>query len=94
MLGTVSEHGKGAILSSLVGIRASSFLVTAAEMIASLERGGLKLVRRIALNEAYLAYLDDVRDRARRGEQPPNIDPQSLKDRATPRGNGRRRILG
>jgi len=60
----------------------SSFLATAGEMTAFLERGGLKLVHRIDLNEAYLAYLDNVRDRAQRGEQPPNVDPQSLKDRA------------
>jgi ubiquinone/menaquinone biosynthesis C-methylase UbiE len=60
----------------------SSFLATADEMTASLERGGLKLVYRINLDEAYLAYLDDVCDRAQRGEQPPNVDPQSLKDRA------------
>jgi hypothetical protein len=52
------------------------------EMVAALERGGLKLVRRIDLNEAYLAYLDDVSDRAQRGEPPTKVDPQALKDRA------------
>jgi SAM-dependent methyltransferase len=60
----------------------SSFLVTPDEMVAALERGGLKLVRRIDLNEAYLAYLDDVSDRAQRGEPPTKVDPQALKDRA------------
>jgi SAM-dependent methyltransferase len=60
----------------------SNFLVTPNEMIAALERGGLKVVRRIDLSGAYLAFLDDVRERARRGETPPNVDPQALKDRA------------
>jgi MPBQ/MSBQ methyltransferase len=60
----------------------SSFLATPDEMVAALERGGLKLVRRIDLNEAYLAYLDDVSDRAQHGEPPTKVDPQALKDRA------------
>jgi SAM-dependent methyltransferase len=60
----------------------SNFLVAPDQMVAALERGGLKLVRRIDLNEAYLAFLDDVSDRARRGEPPNSIDPQALKDRA------------
>ena len=59
-----------------------SFLATAGEMTAALERGGLKLVNRFDVTETYLAYLNDVRDRVKRGEQPPNVDPQSLKDRA------------
>ena len=49
----------------------SSFLATPDEMKLALERGGLKLVRRIDLNETYLAYLDDVSDRAQRGEPLP-----------------------
>lgn len=58
----------------------SSFLVTPDDMIAALEAGGLKFVRRIDINDAYLAYLDDIRDRAKRGEKPSRIDPQSLKE--------------
>jgi ubiquinone/menaquinone biosynthesis C-methylase UbiE len=58
----------------------SSFLVTSDDMIAALEAGGLKFVRRIDINDAYLAYLDDIRDRAKRGEKPSRIDPQSLKE--------------
>ena len=49
-------------------------------MIAALEAGGIKFVRRIDINDAYLAYLDDIRDRAKRGEKPARIDPQSLKE--------------
>jgi SAM-dependent methyltransferase len=60
----------------------SNFLVMPKEMIGVLERVGLKLVRRIDLSGAYLAFLDDVSDRARRGEMPANVDPQALKDRA------------
>jgi SAM-dependent methyltransferase len=58
----------------------TSFLVTPDEMIAALEAGGLKFNRRIDINDAYLAYLDDIRDRAKRGEKPARIDPQSLKE--------------
>jgi cyclopropane fatty-acyl-phospholipid synthase-like methyltransferase len=60
----------------------SNFLMTPDEMTAALERGGLKLVSRTDLNDAYLAFLDDVSARAQRGEALPNIDPQALKDRA------------
>lgn len=58
----------------------SSFLVPPDDMIAALEAGGLKFVRRIDINDAYLTYLDDIRDRAKRGEKPSRIDPQSLKE--------------
>ncbi len=60
----------------------SSFLATPDEMKTALEKGGLRFVRRIDVNDAYLAYLADVRDRAQRGERPSNIDPQSLKEGA------------
>ena len=59
-----------------------SFLATPDDMQAVLERGGLRVVRRVDVNAAYLAYLDDVRDRAQRGEPPSKLDPQALKDRA------------
>lgn len=58
----------------------SSFLVTPDEMKAKLEKGGLRFVRRIDVNEAYLAFLDDVRDRAQRGDPPSKVDPQALKE--------------
>ena len=58
----------------------SSFLATPGEMKAALEDGGLRFVRRIDLNDASLGYLDDVRNRAQRGDPPPNVDPQSLKE--------------
>jgi SAM-dependent methyltransferase len=58
----------------------TSFLVLPDDMIAALEAGGLKFVRRVDINDAYLAYLDDIRDRAKRGEKPARIDPQSLKE--------------
>ena len=57
-----------------------SFVVKPDVMIAALEAGGLKFVRRIDINDAYLAYLDDLRDRAQRGEKLARIDPQSLKE--------------
>lgn len=57
----------------------SSFLVRPDDMAAALEAGGLGVVRRIDVNDAYLAYLDDIRECALRGEKPTRIDPQSLK---------------
>jgi len=60
----------------------SNFLVMPNEMTAALEQGGLKVIRRVDLSEAYLAFLEDVSDRTRRGEPPANVDPQALKDRA------------
>ena len=59
----------------------ASFLATASEMTRYLERGGLRLVRHVDLNDSFRAYLQNVRDRVQRGEEPPNVDPQSLKDR-------------
>lgn len=59
----------------------SSFLAMAEHMKTALENGGLRLIRRIDVNEAYLDYLDDVRDRAQRSEPPSKLDPQSLKDK-------------
>ncbi len=58
----------------------SSFLVTPDEMKTELEKGGLRYVRQIDVNEAYLAFLDDVRDRAQRGDPPSKVDPQALKE--------------
>ena len=57
----------------------SSFLATPEEMIAALTQGGLRLLRRVDLNAAYLLFLDEIRQRAERGAAPDNIDPQALR---------------
>jgi len=57
----------------------SSFLATPEDMIATIERGGLKLLRHIDLNPAYLAYLDETRKRAEDGGRPATVDPQALR---------------
>ena len=76
-LGTVGEPYYPLLWASEAS---SSFLATPDEMKAALEDGGLRFVRRIDFTDAYLGYLDDVRDQARRGDPPPRIDPQSLKE--------------
>lgn len=48
----------------------SSFLVTPDEMKSALEAGGLKVLQQIDLNEANLAFMKEVRERAERGEPP------------------------
>ena len=48
----------------------SNFLVTPDGMCAALEKGGLRVVRRIDLNDVNMAFRKDMRERAERGEPP------------------------
>ena len=48
----------------------SSFLVTPDGMEAALEAGGLRVIDRMDITEANLAYIRDLKERAERGEPP------------------------